>query len=100
MNSNQHVVHDERTETVENASYKWPICFLMYALLLDVMYRGWFRNEAAWDLMAMVIVSGALSAYYQYRHNTLAERNYMFVITFFVIGTIGALVAFLLAWHG
>ncbi len=62
---------DERTMAVENTSYKWAYTFLTYALLIDVIYRGWVRDEATWDLLALVIVGGAVSAVYQARHKTL-----------------------------
>ena len=62
---------DERTVAVENASYKWACTFLTFALLIDVIYRGLVRDEAAWDLLALVVVGGAVSAVYQARHKTL-----------------------------
>ena len=50
------VERDERTVAVENASYKWAYILLIFALLIDVVYRGMVRQEAAWDLLALVIV--------------------------------------------
>jgi hypothetical protein len=64
MNSPQRVVRDERTEAVENASYKWTCIFLLFALLLDVVYRGAVRHEAAWDLMALVVVGTIIGTIY------------------------------------
>jgi len=50
MTTHQNVQRDERTVAVENASYRWACTFVSFALLIDVMYRGAVRNEAAWDL--------------------------------------------------
>lgn len=72
MTTHEGVERDERTVAVENASYKWACSFLSFALLIDVVYRGAVRNEAAWDLMALVVVSGIICAVYQARQKTLA----------------------------
>lgn len=71
MSTHQIVERDERTVAVESASYKWAYIFISFALLIDVMYRGLVRNEAAWDLMALVVVGGAVCAVYQARQKTL-----------------------------
>ncbi len=73
MNSPQIVERDERTIAVENASYRWAYMILTYAILVDVVIRGIFRNEAAWDLMAFVIVSGIFCTIYQSRLQTLVH---------------------------
>lgn len=71
MNTTQPVERDERTLAVENASYRWAYILLTYALLVDVIYRGIVRNEAAWDLLALVIVGGFVCGIYQARQKTL-----------------------------
>jgi hypothetical protein len=58
---------------VENASYRWAYLVLTYALLVDVMYRGLFRNDAAWDLMALVIGGGIFCSVYQARQKILGH---------------------------
>jgi len=60
MNTHQIVTRDERTVAVENVSSRWGLTFLLFALLVDVAYRGVVYNEAAWDLMALVIVPSDL----------------------------------------
>jgi hypothetical protein len=90
----QSVARDERTVAVENASYRWAYAVLIYALLVDVMYRGWARNEAAWDLMAMVIVTGIMTGAYQARQQVLARGWVMKVaLLACVAGVIAAMVA-------
>ncbi len=73
MSSPQCGERDERTVAVENASYRWAYLVVTYALLVDVMYRGLFRNDAAWDLMALVIGGGIFCLVYQARQKILAH---------------------------
>lgn len=94
MSAPQCVERDERTVAVENASYRWAYGVLTYALLVDVMYRGLFRHEAAWDLMALVIVGGAICTVYQARQKTLGHDWVMKA----VLGAfIAAVIAFITA---
>jgi hypothetical protein len=73
MSASECVERDERTVAVENASYRWAYLLLTYALLVDVMYRSLVRHEAAWDLMALVIVGGAVCTAYQARQKILGH---------------------------
>ena len=65
------VQHDERTVAVENTGYKWAYILITFALLVDVAYRGMVRQEAAWDLLALVIVGGFVCQIYQARQKTV-----------------------------
>jgi uncharacterized protein YejL (UPF0352 family) len=47
---------------------------LSYGLLLSVMYRSFIRHEASWDLLALVILGGAVSALYQGSFRVLSRR--------------------------
>jgi hypothetical protein len=73
MSTPECVERDERTVAVENASYRWGYLLLSYALLVDVMYRSLVRHEAAWDVMALVIVGGAVCTVYQARQKILTH---------------------------
>jgi hypothetical protein len=73
MGTDQNVKIDERTVAVVNASNTWALNFITFALLIDVAYRGAVRNEAAWDLMALVVVSGGISTVYLARHKVLGQ---------------------------
>jgi hypothetical protein len=88
------VCRDERTIAVEEASYRIAYGFLTFALLLDVMYRGLARGEAAWDLLALVIAGGAISTLYQWRQKTLSRQ---FLLMGFAAGVIAGIVAYLIA---
>ena len=67
------VERDLRPVDIENASYRWGYLLLSYALLVDVMVRSIVYHEAAWDLMAAVIVSGTVCTAYQARQKNLAH---------------------------
>lgn len=67
----QIVIVDERTKSVANEGHRWAYGVLTYALLLDVVYRGVVRNEAAWDLLVMIIAGGAVCAIYQARQKAM-----------------------------
>ena len=72
--NNESVVRDERTMTVENASYRWAHQLLSFGLLLDVAYRGLVRNDSSWDLLALVIVTGMAATLYQAANKVLSRR--------------------------
>jgi hypothetical protein len=90
----QQVVRDERTVAVENASYRWAYSLLTYALLVDVMWRSLVRHEAAWDLMAMVIVGGIVASVYQARQRILTQGWVMKVV---LVSCVAAVIAALVA---
>ena len=97
MSTPQAVERDERTVAVEHASYRWAYIVLTYALLVDVMYRGLFRHEAAWDLMALVIVGGAICTVYQARQKTLVHGWVMKAVLGAVIAAVIAFIAAVVA---
>ncbi len=80
MTTDQSVQRDERTVAVENASYKWAGGFVVFALLLDGMCRAVFRNEAAWDLLALAIAPGVICTIYQAHHKTASRWMAVFMV--------------------
>lgn len=87
--TNKMITKDERTIFIENISYKFGYNFITFTLLLDVVYRGLRFNEAPWDLLAIVIISGLVMTVYQYRKKIL-EKTWLktvaitFVVTFII----------------
>jgi len=71
------VERDERTQYVENASYRWGYMFLTFALLVLTAYRGLVLDQAGWDLLGLVIVSGAVVTGYQARERIVGRRSIM-----------------------
>ena len=68
------VPEDERTIAVANASYRLAYFFVCYGLLLSAAYRGYMLQQQSWDLLALVIISGALTTAYQGARHTLSWR--------------------------
>ena len=68
------VPRDERTVAVENSSYRLAYLFLAFGLLFATAYRSFVRSEQPWDLMAMLVASGALATLYQWRGRVLSRR--------------------------
>jgi len=89
------VVRDERTVAVVNASYRWAYMFVTYGLLVLVAYRSFAHNESPWDLMALVILGGLLSAAYQWFHQTLIARWVPIGLTMIAAGVLAAVIAWL-----
>ena len=94
MNAIPTVERDERTIAVENEGIKLAYIFIVYGLLIDVMYRAWFLDEAAWDLMAFVILGGAVTTFYQAKHKALSTN---WVKQALLIALIAGVIAFIIA---
>jgi hypothetical protein len=71
MSTTPVVERDERTVAVENSSYRWAYLFLSFGLLGLVAYRSFVHHESPWDLMALVVLGGLLTAGYQWFHKVL-----------------------------
>lgn len=83
-------LRDERTTSVENASYRWGFNILAFGSLAIVTYRGFFLQESLWDLLALVIVSGLTATLYQARQKIFTRRS---VLGMLLIGAVSAVVA-------
>ena len=92
----QSIIRDERTTTVENASYRWAYILLSFGVLLSVMFRGFVWNEASWDLLALVIASGFIATFYQGIHRVLTGRWALIAVVTLVVAAVVAAGAVLL----
>lgn len=97
MNTHQCVTRDERTVAVENVSSRWGVTFLLFALLVDVAYRGLVYNEAAWDLMALVVAGSGISTIYGARQKTLPA--WIAVLFVCLVGITAAMIAAMYKFH-
>ena len=79
------VERDERTIAVENAGYRWSNIVLSFGLLLLTMYRSLVGHEAAWDLLGLVILGGAVNVAYQWSGHVLYRRWVMMTIVTFTL---------------
>jgi len=74
------VERDERTEVVENQSYRWGYIVATFGMLLAVMYRAYFLSDPAWDLMGLVVASGLTVTVIQARGRILGRRWVLLVL--------------------
>jgi hypothetical protein len=90
------VEKDERTTFIENISYKFGYMFITFALLLDVAYRSLKLNEASWDLLSIIIISGVIMSIYQYRQKILG-KTWMrtFIVTFIIAFIVAIIMVFI-----
>lgn len=84
------VERDERTVAVENAGYRLSYHVLSFALLGLTAYRSFVRGEAAWDLLALVVLGGVLNAVYQGWRRVLYRRWVLMTVVTFVIAALVA----------
>ncbi len=98
MTNHENVQRDERTVAVENTSYRWAFTFVVFALLIDVMYRAAVRDEAAWDLLVLAAVPANICAIYQARQR-IFPHGWVWKMTLmsFLAGIVAAVIAIVLA---
>ena len=84
---NQSVPRDERTLSVENASYRWGYIVLTFGLMAIILFRLIRYNETSWDLFALVTAGGLSSMAYQTFRGTFPRRSFIF---FLILAAIGA----------
>lgn len=68
------IARDERTVATENASYRWAYLIMSFGLLVSTAYRGFALHESSWDLLALVILGGAVATLYQGSRRVLTQR--------------------------
>jgi hypothetical protein len=67
-------VRDERTDAVENTSYKYAYLMLSYGLLMAVAYRSFVLEQQSWDLLALVLLGGVVTTAFQGAGRVLTRR--------------------------
>lgn len=90
----QPVLRDERTISVENASYKLGFTVILFGLLIIITFRGFFYQESNWDLLALVIIGSVVTTVYQAINRTLSQRWFYLGLT---MAAIAAVVAFVIS---
>lgn len=86
----QPVVRDERTISVENASYRLAHTVVGFGLLVDVIYRSYILREDSWDLFLLIFLGAIVATVYQASHRTLS-RDWAYLST--AIAVLAAIVA-------
>ena len=54
---------DAHRSTLEHSGFRWAYLLLSFGLLVSVAYRGFVRQESSWDLLALVLLGGLVSAW-------------------------------------
>ncbi len=81
---------DDRTMLIENASLRWAYLVMSFGLLGVVAYRSYVWRESAWDLLALVVLGGAVSAAYQAYYRVLTSRRAAWMVTAAVVAALVA----------
>jgi len=82
-------VVDERTKNVVNQGDAYTGRFMLFAVLIDVIFRGFMNSTPFiaenWDLMTIVIIGGLISTAYQIKSKVLFNRpfapSFIFIIS-------------------
>lgn len=68
------VARDEREMSVDRAADRLAYLVLSFGLLVIVAYRSIVDGVASWELLALVLLGGAVSAIYRMRHGVLTRQ--------------------------
>ena len=100
MNDNPETLRDERSVTVENASYRLAHVVLSVGVLLSAVVRGLVLNESSWDLLGLLVLSGGVATFYQITRKTMSWRMVRKPVIVSALTAIvaGVVFAFLKAW--
>jgi hypothetical protein len=91
------VPRDEPIVAVENAGYRLAYLVLSFGLLIAVAYRGFALRESTWDLLALVLLGGLVSAVHRGRHGAFPLRQAAASLAAVAIAlVIGAALAFMI----
>lgn len=92
--STKQVEVDERTISVQNASYRKGYVFVTFGILIVAAYRSLVFNQNTFDLLGLVMLGGLVTTLYQ-AQNKILNRGYvrLAIVTF----TVALVVAFLMA---
>ena len=69
------VPSDKRPATVDHTNYRLAYGLLAFGVLASVAYRGFVLQQESWDLLALVVLSGAISTIYGYQQAALSRRT-------------------------
>ena len=95
MTTNADVLRDERTQSVEIASYRYAYLVLSYGLLMAVGYRSFVLEQQSWDLLGLVLLGGVVTTSFQANARILTRRWGILTVAVLVIALVlAAIIAF------
>ncbi len=83
---------DERAVSIEKASYSLAYKVIVFAILVDVVYRSFVLKQAAWDLLGLVIGGGLVATLYQTRYKTATRSWVKAILLAFLAAAVVAVV--------
>jgi uncharacterized membrane protein len=88
----QLLARDEREVGIDRAGDRLGYLVVSYGLLLLVAYRGFVQGQTSWELLALVVLGGLVSAAYRLRHQAMTRQTWMVAgVTIVVALAVGAL---------
>jgi hypothetical protein len=84
------LTRDERELSVDRAADRLAYIVLSFGLLAIVAYRSFFDGVASWDLLALVLVGGAVSAIYRFWRGVLTRQAAIVIAATAVIALVVA----------
>lgn len=87
---------DERTVFVENESYRYAYIVISYGILIDIMYRSFFLQEAPWDLFGLIFLGGLVSTIYQFRQKIFTQKWLRSILILVILSALTAVIVSLL----
>lgn len=98
MNTYQETQSVGRTNSILNTANSLGYAVVLFALLADIMVRSIIYHEGAWDLFAIIFLSGGVSIAYAIYHrcwrNVITRKT---IVVAAVSGIIAAIVGSLVA---
>jgi hypothetical protein len=89
------LARDEREREIDLRADRAAYMVVTYGLLVLVMARAVLRNEGAWDLMALVMIGGAVNLGYTAWKRAVSRQMVALTIS---IGVLAAVVAGVIAF--
>lgn len=71
----------ERDARIDRAADRLAYLAVSYGLLLIVAYRSFVRDEASWDLLALVVIGGIVGFAYRVRYGVVSGRWTAMLVT-------------------
>jgi hypothetical protein len=73
------VPRDESETRIDLAADRFAYLAVSYGLLLSVAYRSFARGEAAWDLLALVVLGGIIGLAYRVGKGAVSGRGMVMI---------------------
>lgn len=90
------LARDEREAAVDRAGDRLAYVVLSYGLLLIVAYRAFVDGQSSWELLALVVLGGAVGGAYRIAQRT-ATRDALLAVGLTILAAAGVALLVVLA---